>query len=165
MKKIKDEYLRSSLFGLEDALVSTTGMVVGISIGSNNRDFILLAAFVTIAVEAVSMAAGEFLSDKAVHELDHNQQKDNTLISATAMLFSYIVGGLIPVIPIIFLQGYQGYQAIIMTIAAAFTGLFVLGYVKGRVVKVNMLRSATEMLVIGGIATAIGVTVGLFLKI
>ena len=48
--------------------------------------FILLAAFVTVAVEAVSMGAGEFLSDTAVHELDKTQRKDNALISASVML-------------------------------------------------------------------------------
>lgn len=162
MKLLKDEYLRSSLFGFEDAIVSTTGMVVGISIGSSNRDFILLAAFVTIAVEAVSMGAGEFLSDKAVHQLDHKQEKDNTLISAGTMLVSYILGGLIPVIPIIYLSGYQ---AIITTVILAFIGLFILGFIKGKIVKVNLIRSAVEMLVIGGIATAIGITVGFYLKI
>lgn len=161
MKKIQDEYLRSSLFGFEDALVSTTGMVVGISIGTTNLKFILLAAFVTIAVEAVSMGAGEFLSDEAVHELDRKKTRDNTLISAFAMFLSYIIGGLIPVIPIIFLSHIQG---IIGSIVLAFVGLFVLGFVKGQIVKVNKVRSAMEMLIIGGVACAIGIIVGFILK-
>ena len=162
MKRIPDEYLRSSLFGFEDALVSTTGMVVGISTGTTNLKFILLAAFVTVTVEAVSMAAGEFLSDKAVHELDKDDKKDNTFISAIVMFFSYAIGGMIPVTPIIFLPHLQG---IVSSIIAAFLGLFILGYVKGKIVKVNQLKSALEMLVVGGIAAVIGVGVGLILKI
>lgn len=162
MRNIPDEYLRSSLFGFEDALVSTTGMVIGISIGTTNLKFILLAAFVTISVEAVSMGAGEFLSDEAVHEFDKRQRKDNTLVAATVMFSSYALGGLIPVIPIIFLPHYQG---IIGSIVAAFIGLFILGFVKGKIVNVNRIRSALEMLTIGGIAAIIGVTVGSILKI
>lgn len=162
MGKIKDEYLRSSLFGFEDSLVSTTGMVVGISIGSQNIKFILLAAFVTIAVEAVSMAAGEFLSDEAVHELDKKQRNDNTIIASAVMFISYILGGLIPVIPVILLPLDQG---IIGSVIAAFIGLFVLGFIKGKIVKVNRVKSALQMLVIGGIAAAIGVMVGLILRI
>lgn len=162
MKKIQDEYLRSSLFGFEDALVSTTGMAIGISIGTDNLKFILLAVFVTIAVEAVSMGAGEFLSDEAVHELDRQKTKDNILVSATVMFFSYIFGGLIPVLPIIFLPRNEG---IIGAILAAFIGLFVLGFIKGKIVKVDKIRSALEMLFIGGIAAIIGVAVGLVLKI
>lgn len=162
MGRVKDEYLRSSLFGFEDALVSTTGMVVGISFGTTNLKFILLAAFVTIAVEAVSMAAGEFLSDEAVHELDKKTPKDNTLISAIVMLLSYSIGGLIPVIPVILLPHTQ---AIIGSILAAFAGLFILGFIKGKIVKVDKIRSAFEMLIIGGIAAAIGIVVGMILKI
>lgn len=162
MARIKDEYLRSSLFGFEDALVSTTGMVVGISIGSQNLKFILLAAFVTIAVEAVSMAAGEFLSDEAVHELDKKQQKDDTIFSAAVMFVSYSLGGLIPVIPVMLLPLNQG---IIGSIIAAFIGLFILGFVKGKIVNVSQVRSALQMLIIGGIAAIIGVVVGLILRI
>lgn len=162
MRKFKDEYLRSSLFGFEDALVSTTGMVVGISFGTTNIKFILLAAFVTIAVEAVSMAAGEFLSDEAVHELNKRISKDNTLLSAAVMFVSYGIGGLIPVIPIIL---FPHDQAIIGSIAAAFAGLFILGFIKGKIVKVNKMRSAFEMLFIGGITAIIGIAVGLILKI
>jgi vacuolar iron transporter family protein len=161
MGKIKDEYLRSSLFGFEDALVSTTGMIVGISTGTNNLKFILLAAFVTIAVEAVSMAAGEFLSDEAVHELD-KKSKDNTLTSALIMFLSYTCGGIIPVIPVMLLPIQTG---ILGSVIAAFTGLFVLGYIKGKVVKVSGLKSALEMLFIGGVAAVIGIVVGLILKI
>lgn len=162
MRKFQDEYLRSSLFGFEDALVSTTGMVVGISFGTTNLKFILLAAFVTIAVEAVSMAAGEFLSDEAVHELDKNSQKDNTFLSAIVMFASYAVGGLIPVIPVIL---FPQNQAIIGSIVAAFTGLFILGFIKGKIVKINKFRSAMEMLIVGGIAAIIGIIVGFILKI
>lgn len=162
MRKIQDEYLRSSLFGFEDALVSTTGMVVGISIGTSNLKFILLAVFVTIAVEAVSMGAGEFLSDEAVHELDKDNKKDNTIISAFVMFFSYVFGGLIPVIPVIFLPHMQG---IIGTIITAFIGLFVLGFIKGKIVNVNKFRSAFEMLIIGSVAAVIGIAVGFILKI
>lgn len=161
MNKIKDEYLRSALFGFEDALVSTTGMVVGISIGTANLKFILLASFVTVAVEAVSMGAGEFLSDEAVHELDKKQVKDNSLLSATLMFLSYVIGGLIPVIPIILLPHYQG---IIGSVAIAFVSLFILGFVKGKIVKINRLKSAAEMLMIGGLAATIGIIVGLILK-
>lgn len=162
MWKLKDEYLRSSLFGFEDALVSTTGMVVGISFGTANPKFILLAAFVTVAVEAVSMAAGEFLSDEAVHELDKKTPKDNTFLSAVVMFTSYGVGGLIPVVPVIFLPHTQ---AIVGSIVAASVGLFILGFIKGKIVKVDKIRSAFEMLVVGGIAAAIGIVVGLILKI
>ena len=70
--KINPDYLRSIVFGFQDALVSTTGIVVGISAGIDNKQFIILSALVTISVEALSMGAGQYLSEKTVHELPQN---------------------------------------------------------------------------------------------
>ena len=55
---IHEDYLRSGLFGLQDGLVSTTGVVVCISTGVENKAFIILASLVAVTVEASSMAAG-----------------------------------------------------------------------------------------------------------
>ena len=162
-RPLNENYLRSSLFGFEDALVSTTGMVVGISAGIDDKSIILLASLVTIAVEAISMGAGEFLSEEAVEELEKEKVKrSKPFFGAVIMLFSYAFGGMIPVLPVVILP--QG-TAIIPTIVFAFTGLFILGYVKGKVVKIGPLRSALEMLTIGGLAALIGVLVGFLLKI
>ena len=40
-----------------------------------------------------------------------------------------------------------------------------IGYFKGKVVGHKAMRSAVEMLIIGGLATAIGLIVGTFLKV
>jgi len=48
--KINQDYLRSLVFGFQDALVSTTGIVVGISVGVSNKQFIILSALVAISV-------------------------------------------------------------------------------------------------------------------
>jgi len=160
--RIYKEYVRSSVFGFEDALVSTTGVVVGISTGTQNREFIILAAMVTIAVEAVSMAAGQFLSERTLHQMQKGKHRDSLGMGSLIMFFSYFLGGVIPALPVLFLPPSQ---ALIPVLLLAFTGLFVLGYVKGKVVKVAPTRSALEMLFIGGVATAIGVVAGYFLKI
>ncbi len=55
MLHIHEDYLRSVLFGLQDGLVSTTGVVVGISTGVSQKEIVILAAFVAVTVEATSM--------------------------------------------------------------------------------------------------------------
>lgn len=59
MLQTHKDYLRSSLFGIEDALISTTGAVVGIAVGSHNERFVLMAGLIIIMVEAISMTASE----------------------------------------------------------------------------------------------------------
>lgn len=159
--RIYKDYIRSSVFGFEDALVSTTGVIVGIATGTSNKQFIILAAFVTIAVEAVSMAAGQFLSERTLHQMQKGKHRDSLSVGSFVMFLSYFLGGILPVSPLLFLPLPI---ALIPTLFLAFLGLFVLGFAKGRFVKVPPARSAFEMLFIGGLAAVIGIIAGYFLR-
>lgn len=57
--------LREGVFGLQDGLVSTLGALTGIAGGTQSREHVLLAGAVVVAVEAMSMAAGSYLSSKS----------------------------------------------------------------------------------------------------
>lgn len=156
------DYLRSCLFGLEDSLVSTTGMVIGIAAGSQNKETVLLAGLVAISVEAVAMGAGQFTSSETEHELEHRKLQTSKLATTAAiMFFSYIAGGLVPIVPFAALDfGQAVFASVTLTLAS----LFSLGFVKAKIIGQKPTRSAVEMLLIGGIATIIGVVVGFFLN-
>ncbi|OGK17149.1 hypothetical protein A2690_02145 [Candidatus Roizmanbacteria bacterium RIFCSPHIGHO2_01_FULL_39_12b] len=156
------EYLRSILFGIEDSLVSTTGLIAGISIGSDNSKFILLAGFVAVAIEAVSMGAGEYLSDDAVRELEKlRRYKGNPLLSGTLMLVSYFFAGMIPLLPIIF---FKFPLSLLLSITFAFLGLFLLGYIKGKILNVSPIKGGIKILLVGGLATILGIFVGFLFR-
>ena len=61
MKRVRgalhEDYLRSLMFGLQDGIVSTTGVVVGISTGVSDKAIIVLAAIVAVMVLIVILAA------------------------------------------------------------------------------------------------------------
>jgi len=63
------EAIREVVFGLEDGLVSTMGAVAGIAAGTENGRIVILSGLVIIAVEALSMAAGSYLSNKSHREM------------------------------------------------------------------------------------------------
>lgn len=161
--KFQEDYLRSALFGLQDGLVSTTGVVVGIATGVTDKAVIILASFVAVAVEASSMAASQYSSEKTVHQIDKiGRHTDNLLKGAVIMFFSYLSAGLVPIIPIILLNPPQ---AKYFSILFAFIGLFIIGYIKGKIVGDKNLRSAIELFIIGGTATLVGLIVGKILKV
>ncbi len=162
-RKIEGDYLRTSIFGFEDALVSTTGVIIGVAAGAHDKKVVILAGLVTITVEAISMAVGQFLSEEAVHEEYKNKKYTTSLSTEAAIMFvSYAIGGIVPLAPILFLPLSI---SLIPTALAAGTGLFVLGFVKAMIVGVSPFKSAFKVLVLGGVATAVGVTVGLLLKL
>lgn len=163
LQKIHEDYLRSGLFGLQDGLVSTTGVVAGISAGVSDKTIIVLAALVAVSVEASSMAAGQYTSEKAVHQLDKTgKHTDSLILGAVIMFFAYFLAGLVPIVPTIILNQPE---ATPISIIAALIGLFIVGYIKGKIVEHHALRSAIELLVIGGVATVIGLIVGIVLKV
>lgn len=69
--------IREIVFGLEDSLVSTLGTVSGIAVGSGQAHVVLLAGMVLVVVEAVSMAAGSYLSSKSSTELYNERVKQD----------------------------------------------------------------------------------------
>lgn len=165
-----EDYLRSMLFGLQDGIVSTTGVVAGISVGIEDRSIIILASLVAVTVEASSMGAGQYSSEKAVHQMDAKKNKgktthtDSLIGGALIMFFAYLAAGAIPIVPMLITQIPLD-QARIMSIVGAFIGLFLIGFVKGKIVDHAALRSAFEMLFIGGIATIVGLIVGVTLGV
>ena len=157
------EYLRSIIFGIEDSLVSTTGLIVGLSVGSDNKEVVILGGLVAIAIEAVSMGAGEYLSDDAVQELEKlKRHRDKPLISGSLMLVSYLLAGLIPLVPVLV---FEYPSSLFWSVLAALSALFLLGYVKGRLLHVNALRGGLKILFVGGLATLLGLAVGLIFRI
>lgn len=157
MRKLNEEYLQSAMFGINDALVSTTGVIVGVSTGVDSKQVVILAGVVTILVEALSMGSGQYLSSKSAHQLSNKKDIKVPIYSGIIMFFAYFLAGLIPLLSIVL---FPMSIARNVAIISALTALVALGYVKGKIVKVSPIKSALEVLIIGGVATIIGVIVG-----
>ncbi len=161
-RRIAPDYIHSSFFGLEDSLVSTTGALAGIAIGAGNKEVILMTALVIIAVESTSMGASEFISEETEEDIEKEKMPASPLISGLLIFGSYILAGTIPLAPYLFLPHLQ---AIPVSIVMALIGLIVLGIFKGKITHKSPVRSALEVLIIGGIAAAIGLAVGIIFKV
>jgi predicted membrane protein (TIGR00267 family) len=73
--------VREVVFGLEDSLVSTLGTVSGVAVGSGEPYIVVLSGVVLVFVEAVSMAAGSYLSSKSTRQLyDERARQDASRI-------------------------------------------------------------------------------------
>ncbi len=69
--------VREIVFGLEDSLVSTLGTMTGVAIGTGDRFVVVLTGVVLVVVEALSMAAGSFLSSKSATELFEERKRQD----------------------------------------------------------------------------------------
>jgi len=61
--------IREAIFGVQDGLVSTLGVVSAVAAATDERFLILVAGIVTALAGMFSMAAGEYLSSKSQREV------------------------------------------------------------------------------------------------
>jgi VIT1/CCC1 family predicted Fe2+/Mn2+ transporter len=152
-------YLRNFIFGVEDSLVSTVGLISGVAIAGVEQKTILLTGVVLIFVEAISMAAGTFLSEYSAEEFEEKKEVsgDQSIKNGAVMFVSYFVSGFIPLIPYVL---FETVTAFWVSIGLSLASLFALGLLGGRIAHVNLMRNATRMLLVGGLAIGVGVLVG-----
>ncbi len=158
--KLNREYFKSFVFGVEDSLVSTVGLLSGVALAGVPSQTVVLTGIVLIFVEAFSMAAGEYLSE---HETEEYQQQGavsprTSLIASAIMFASYLVSGFIPLTPYFLFS--VSYDALPYSIGAALVALFCLGLIGARVTQTSYLRHALRMLGVGGAAILVGILAG-----
>lgn len=157
-------YMRNFIFGVEDSLVSTVGLLSGVAVANVPRGTIFLTGIVLIFVEAFSMAVGSLLSEHSAEEYIKRADVPikNDFAVAAVMFFSYFVSGFIPLAPYVV---FSSQNAFWFSILATLVSLFILGVISARIFKLNLLRSGVRMLVIGGIAVGVGIMVGMFVRL
>lgn len=162
-KSIIGSYIRNFVFGVEDSLVSTVGMLSGVAAAGATRENILLSGIVLIFVEAFSMGVGTVLSEQS--EEEYLRHKDGPLtisiINGLIMFVTYFTAGFIPLTPYIVARVSDAFW---LSIGASTVSLALLGAANGKIFKVNMVKNSLKMTVLGGFAIAVGVIVGQFVR-
>jgi VIT1/CCC1 family predicted Fe2+/Mn2+ transporter len=150
-------FLRNFVFGAEDGLVSTVGLLSGVSFAGLASREIILSGIILILVEAISMGAGVYIAEDSEKELDPTEN-ENQVSDAAVMFFSYLLIGLIPLIPYIAFTDTR--YAFYWSVGSSLVALFCVGLFKGFFVHNKPLKSAIKITLIGGVVIAVAVAVG-----
>lgn len=107
----------------------------------------------TPIVEALSKRPKAWLDFMMRFELGLEEpDPKRALTSALTIAFSYIVGGLIPLSPYIFIPVAR--NALVVSVIATLLALLIFGYIKGFFTGTNPIRSGLQTALIGGLAAA-----------
>ncbi|MFH2085410.1 MAG: VIT1/CCC1 transporter family protein [bacterium] len=154
-----DTYLRNFIFGVEDSLVSTVGLLAGVAAADISARAILTTGLVLIVVEGFSMGVGSFLTEETTEEMAGDPlQTIEAIKGGATMLISYCLAGLIPLFPYAFLTGST---AITVSVILSLIGLLGLGY--GTFLyfgRPHPWKHAFKMFLLGGSAVLMGMVVG-----
>lgn len=155
--------VRAAVFGIQDGIVSTLGIVMGVAGAQLPGETIVIAGIAGLASGAMSMAAGEYVSVQTQKELlaigadIDDDENVHPLKAAAANGGLFIGGGFVPLLPFLVSEGLP---AIIASIFFSVLALFVTGAVLTRLTKRSPIRSGMRMLIIGGGAGVIGYLIG-----
>lgn len=158
-RHIPASYFRNFVFGVEDSLVSTVGLLSGIAIAGMDSKSILITGVTLIFVEAFSMAVGSFTSEYSAEDYIKHAEVSmrGPFLDGVVMFFSYFFSGFIPLFSyLIWPVGIALWFSIIFSLSA----LFLLGVIGAKISKLNIFRHGLRMLLIGGIAILVGVAAG-----
>lgn len=151
--KLNPNYMRNIVFGAEDSLVSTTGVLFGVATSAAGRSSILVTGLVVIAVESISMGAGAFLSETSEHEVGRNKiHKDSPIMDGILMFLAYFVTGFLVLLPYLITNVQTGK---FLSVLVSLNALFLLGFLPKKSIK-----SAFRMLIIAGLALFAGYIIG-----
>ncbi len=156
-------YVRNFIFGVEDSLVSTVGLLSGIAAAGVPKREIVLSGTILIFVEAFSMGIGSLLSEHSAEKYMKRTEVpiEKSLIGGIIMFVSYFVAGFVPLFPYVF---FDPGSAFTISILLSLGSLFLLGIGGGKVLGIKVLRNALEMFLLGGAAVAVGILVGQMIK-
>ncbi len=156
-------YARNFIFGVEDSLVSTVGLLSGIAASGAGRSTIVLTGLVLIFVEGVSMGIGSYLSENSVASYPSKNTSSNrtSITGGIIMLLSYLGAGLVPLFPYLFIPGTMAFG---WSIFGSLAALSVLGILSGKFLSGQPWRNGIRFLTLGGLAIGVGVLVGKFVQ-
>ena len=152
-------YIRNVIFGIEDSLAATVGLLSGIAAESVPHETILLTGFVYIFVEAFSMGIGSFLAEETGQEYEGKRTVSSLRAAkgGIAMFASCVLAGLVPIIPYLY---FPAEYALAGSILLSLLMLSLLGFVHARLVRLPIFPRVLRMLLLGGTAILVGVVVG-----
>jgi VIT1/CCC1 family predicted Fe2+/Mn2+ transporter len=106
------------------------------------------------AVEAIIEDSDRWVDFMMKHELGLEEPEPQRARNSSLTIgLSYIVGGLIPLSPYMFI--HEANTALITSVIATLIALFIFGYIKGRFTGSKPFRSAWQTTLVGGLAAGI----------
>jgi len=164
MKWVKALYIRNFVFGVEDSLASTVGLLSGIATAGVNASTIVVTGAVLIFVEAFSMGVGSFMSEESAEEYVKRRDVSSRepLIGSLVMFASYVFSGFVPLLPYLF---WEINTALKISVGLSLVCLFILGMVGAEFSKTSKFKHGVKMLLTGGGAIIAGVVVGGWFKV
>lgn len=152
----KLRYAGSIVLGLNDALIELTGALAGLTFAIQKTQIIALAGLITGIAASFSMAASNYLSEKA------EGGNKNYIKSASYTGIAYIITVILLVLPYLLLS--NPFVALPITIGIAILIIFLFNYYISVAKDLSFKHRFLEMVILNLIVTAITFGIGFLVR-
>jgi VIT1/CCC1 family predicted Fe2+/Mn2+ transporter len=158
------ELFLSLLGGLESGVATTTAVVVGLTISERAISLVIVAAIVTVAVQAFNSAASRYVSLRASEEIDDLTASERLmpLANASAQFIAHASASIVPILPLYLIA--NNVLIVLSSILLAYCMLVIIGGFQGIFLKIQAKQNMIEILVTGTLVIAVGTIAGFVLR-
>jgi VIT1/CCC1 family predicted Fe2+/Mn2+ transporter len=166
--EVKLNWLRASVLGANDGIVSVAGVVMGVAASGAKPQTVLVAGIAAIVAGAISMGGGEYVSVSAQRdsELSFGRKKEQVNArpwsAAWSSFIAFTAGALLPLIAI---TGPWADFRIQFTVTAVVLSLALTGWWAAWVGKASVSRSILRNVSISVITMGISYLIGTILGV
>lgn len=155
-----NKFLSEFIYGSIDGLI-TTFVIISSSIGASIPNmYIIIISIASLLSDGYSMGISRYLSYSAELKKNIKTTSKNPLISGIYTFLSFILIGILPILPFLFVEKNIFEISLFITLL-----LFVIiGIIKGIVLKDGIIKSSIETLLLGSSASFMGYFIGYYLK-
>ena len=157
----KASFLRDFVFAADDGIITTFAVVAGSLGASLSPKIVLILGAANLFADGFAMASGNYLAVKSEEEYEEAEDKTrkyyhSPLPHSMITFFSFVIAGLIPLIP--YFMGLK--QSFYLAVVFVLISLFAVGAVRTRFTKKRWLGGGIEMVLIGGFAAVVAYFTG-----
>jgi VIT1/CCC1 family predicted Fe2+/Mn2+ transporter len=162
--------VREVLMGAQDNLTNVLAVVLGVAIGAGRAELVALAGAAAAVAEAISMGGVLYTATRAELDLDALEPvaaapRPARLGPAGAAMvtgLAALAGGLLPLLPFLFLELAP---AVVVSLLVSITALFGLGSAAAGVTRRSWWRDGLRLVLIAGTAALAAALIGALLRV
>jgi len=147
---IDKELFLSIITGSEAGIATTAAIVVGLTIGTHDRDVVITSALLAAIIQAFNSALTTIVAAHTIDEIERNPDMNSLtqpLSQAGLQFLTHISAGMLVIMPLVYVSKLA--VAMLASIGVSMVLLIWIGLFVGRVVRHAPLRNSIQSLVLG----------------
>ena len=160
----KDLFI-SLISGSAAGIATTAAIVVGVIVGTDDRQIVVISSIVAIFVQAFNSSVNTIYTAHTIDEIENNHDKDSLLtptLQAGLQFVTHMIAGMLVLLPVVYIVDLS--VALIVSIAISLAMLAFIGFFVGRTLKHTPFINSIHSLLLGALVIVAGFAVGLLLN-